>query len=159
MTSLPDNQLDKLLQHKDILAFVGIAGQLIELGREGAGDVLLLLAWARRFLNARNPEAKAGDILGAELSEYVEKRTGSFFRPVLPTKPVDCFYFGQEIPSEYHCPPDCPLGEKCFEVYEQTSCLICPEPSVVESQYGPLCGDCYNAVYEPDVVPAEIEGA
>ena len=76
----------------------------------------------------------------------------------LPTRPQDCEHFGQELPTGHHCPPKCPLAKACFEAYEKASCLICPEPSTVESQYGPLCGDCYNAVYEPDVIPA-VEGA
>lgn len=72
----PDNQaLDKLLQQEDVLALIGIVGQLIELGYEE--DVRLLVTLAQRYLNARNPEAKAGDIfddatLSAHVQNYME---------------------------------------------------------------------------------------
>ncbi len=68
----PDNQaLDNLLQQEDVLALIGIVGQLIELGYED--DVRLLVTLAQRYLNARNPEARAGDIFDdASLSAHVQ---------------------------------------------------------------------------------------
>jgi len=60
-----------LLQYEDVRAILGIIGQLIELGYEE--DVRLLVTLAQRYLNARNPEAKAGDIFDdAVLSAHVE---------------------------------------------------------------------------------------
>lgn len=67
-----DNEtLEKLLQQEDVLALIGIVGQLIELGY--ADDVRLLVTLAQRYLNARNPQAKAGDLFDdAALSAHVE---------------------------------------------------------------------------------------
>lgn len=64
--------LDRLLQHEDVRAIIGIIGQLIELGYED--DVRLLVTLGQRYLNARKPEARAGDLFDdPHLSAHVEK--------------------------------------------------------------------------------------
>lgn len=80
VTELPatrpdDEVLDKLLREEDVLALIGIVGQLIELGY--GEDVRLLVTLAQRYLNARKPEARAGDIfddptLSAHVENYME---------------------------------------------------------------------------------------
>jgi rubredoxin len=40
-----------------------------------------------------------------------------------PTKPKDCPHFGQELPSEWRCPP-CPLAKACFEAYANPTTFI-----------------------------------
>jgi hypothetical protein len=69
----PDSEvLDRLLQQEDVLALIGIIGQLIEMGYED--DVRLLVTLAQRYLSARNPKAKAGDIFDdATVSQHVER--------------------------------------------------------------------------------------
>ncbi len=75
-TAVPDDEvLEKLLRQDDVLALIGIVGQLIELGY--AEDVRLLVTLAQRYLNARKPEARAGDIfddptLSAHVENYME---------------------------------------------------------------------------------------
>ncbi len=74
ITTLPQDEevLQRLLQHEDVRALIGIIGQLIELGYEE--DVRLLVTLSQRYLNARDPKAKAGDIFDDEiLSSHVEK--------------------------------------------------------------------------------------
>ncbi len=67
-----DEVMKRLLQHEDVRALIGIIGQLIELGYEE--DVRLLVTLGQRYLNARNPQARAGDIFDdAVLSTHVEK--------------------------------------------------------------------------------------
>lgn len=72
----PDDEvLERLLRQDDVLALIGIIGQLIELGY--ADDVRLLVTLAQRYLNARKPEAKAGDLfddptLSAHVENYME---------------------------------------------------------------------------------------
>lgn len=75
--ALPVDQqaLDRLLHQEDVLALIGIVGQLIEMGYEE--DVRLLVTLAQRYLNARNPAARAGDIfddglLSAHVERYME---------------------------------------------------------------------------------------
>jgi hypothetical protein len=70
-----DEVLDKLLRQDDVLALIGIVGQLIELGY--ADDVRLLVTLAQRYLSARKPEARAGDLfddptLSAHVENYME---------------------------------------------------------------------------------------
>jgi hypothetical protein len=70
-----DGVLDKLLRQDDVLALIGIVGQLIELGY--ADDVRLLVTLAQRYLSARKPEARAGDLfddptLSAHVENYIE---------------------------------------------------------------------------------------
>lgn len=67
-----DEVLDRLLKHEDVRALIGIIGQLIELGYEE--DVRLLVTLGQRYLNAREPNARAGDIFDDPvLSTHVEK--------------------------------------------------------------------------------------
>ncbi len=67
-----DDTLHTLIQNDNVLALVGIVGQLIEMGYED--DVQLIVTLAQRYLNARNPKAQAGDIFDdSTLSEHVGK--------------------------------------------------------------------------------------
>lgn len=69
-----------------------------------------------------------------------------------PASPKDCSYFGKEIPNGKRCPPGCPLAQDCFAKYEGLSCLTCSEPATLETEYGPLCSSCGQAVaYGPTV--------
>jgi rubredoxin len=40
-----------------------------------------------------------------------------------PTKPKDCPYFGQELPTGWRCPP-CPLAKACFEAYTNPATFV-----------------------------------
>lgn len=72
VVKLDDQSLDWLLRHEDVLALVAVAGRLIELGYEE--DVRLLITLAQRYLNARDPKTRAGDIFDDPvLSTHVEK--------------------------------------------------------------------------------------
>jgi rubredoxin len=42
-----------------------------------------------------------------------------------PTQPKDCPHFGQELPSDWRCPP-CPLAKACFEAYENPTTFVFP---------------------------------
>jgi len=72
----PNNEaLDRLLRHEDVLALVAAAGKLVEMGHPG--EVRLLAVMAQRYINARDPQAKIGDIfndpvLSAHLERWVE---------------------------------------------------------------------------------------
>ena len=72
----PDRDvIDRLLQHDDILALIGICGQLIEMGYDE--DVRLLVRFAQRYLRAHRPEAQPGDLfddphLSAHMQKYME---------------------------------------------------------------------------------------
>lgn len=76
-TTRPDDEvLDRLLRQDDVLALIGIIGQLIELGY--GDDVRLLVTLAQRYLSARKPEARAGDIFDdPTLSAHVENYMGA----------------------------------------------------------------------------------
>ena len=72
----PDRDtLEQMLQHDDILALVGICGQLVEMGYDE--DVRLLVRFAQRYLYAHNPDAQPGDLfddpgLSAHMERYME---------------------------------------------------------------------------------------
>ena len=69
----PNNEvLDRLLRHEDILALVAAAGQLLEMGHPE--DVRLLIVLAQRYISARDPKRRIGDIFDDPvLSAHVEK--------------------------------------------------------------------------------------
>jgi transcriptional regulator with XRE-family HTH domain len=72
----PDlDAVDQLLHYDDILALIGICGQLIEMGYNE--DVRLLVRFAQRYLYAHNPDAQPGDLfddpaLSAHMERYME---------------------------------------------------------------------------------------
>ncbi len=64
--------LDELLRNEDILALVAAAGQLLEMGHPE--EVRLLVVLAQRYIHARDPERRIGDIFDDPvLSAHVEK--------------------------------------------------------------------------------------
>lgn len=73
--SLEADEIDKLLQHDNILALVAIAGALIELGHPE--DVDLLVTFAGRYLTARDPGRKTGDIFADPI---VSRRVNDFMK-------------------------------------------------------------------------------
>jgi hypothetical protein len=81
---LDEKLLNQLLQREDILALIGITGQLIELDYDD--DVRVVIVWAQRFLNARNPRAKVGDFFhNTALSKRVEEYIQASLPPYLLT--------------------------------------------------------------------------
>jgi hypothetical protein len=76
---LDERLLNNLLQREDILALIGITGQLIEL--DYGEDVRVVILWAQRFLNARNPRAKVGDLFH---DVAVSKRVEEYIQASLP---------------------------------------------------------------------------
>jgi hypothetical protein len=69
---MEEPRLVNLLRNEDVLALLAAVSQLIELGYED--DVKLLTVFATRYLQARDPEARAGDIFDdPRLSRHIQR--------------------------------------------------------------------------------------